>query len=284
MFRFGFGFGSLFMAFGVLGSGFVVSAQSNDSDELLTRVSAYVARYYARAQTLVATETVVVQPLTRDLKDLGVPRRVVNDTRLEWDATIGAAPRATRTLVSATGPQLGPPGRPDCLDPRSFSLEPLAVLLPPRRDTIRFAVRGVETIDAVRVRRIDYVPLTREPARVEWDGQCGFIHASGGTRGRIWVEPGSGAVLRFSEQLVGDIELPGPTAPGSAAAPRFTLERADTTITYDRVMFADPDETLRLPTRVESISVIRNSAVPRLRVTRTFENYRRFLTAGRIVN
>jgi hypothetical protein len=49
------------------------------------------------------------------------------------------------------------------------------------------------------------------------------------------------------------------------------------------VAFTDPDELLLLPSRVESVTFIRNSALPRMRVTRTFTGYRRFLTAGRVV-
>ena len=45
----------------------------------------------------------------------------------------------------------------------------------------------------------------------------------------------------------------------------------------------DPDELLLLPARVESVTFIRNSAVPRVRVTRTFTDYRRFLTGGRVL-
>jgi hypothetical protein len=38
-----------------------------------------------------------------------------------------------------------------------------------------------------------------------------------------------------------------------------------------------------LPASIESMTVIRNAGVPRLRMTQTFSNYRRFVTAGRIV-
>jgi len=45
----------------------------------------------------------------------------------------------------------------------------------------------------------------------------------------------------------------------------------------------DPDETILLPSRVESVTFIRNSAVPRVRMIRTYTDYRRFLTGGRIL-
>ena len=66
VFRFLFGFGSVFVVFvSVLGSVFasfavpVVSAQANE-DALIARVGEYVERYYTRAQTLVVTEAISV--------------------------------------------------------------------------------------------------------------------------------------------------------------------------------------------------------------------------------
>jgi hypothetical protein len=47
--------------------------------------------------------------------------------------------------------------------------------------------------------------------------------------------------------------------------------------------FEDPDETLMLPARIESMTVVRHSGVPRLRTTQTYENYRRFVTDSPIV-
>ena len=47
--------------------------------------------------------------------------------------------------------------------------------------------------------------------------------------------------------------------------------------------FTEPDETLLLPTRMDSVSVIRSSGIQRLRVTQTYRNYRRFLTESRVI-
>jgi hypothetical protein len=49
------------------------------------------------------------------------------------------------------------------------------------------------------------------------------------------------------------------------------------------VTFQDPEETLVLPARVETVTVIRGEGVQRMRVTQTLTNYRRFITASRIV-
>jgi hypothetical protein len=279
---FAFSFGSRFLV--VPASMFVAVAldaavQTSDAD-LLARVGDYVERYYARAQTIVATETVTVQPVSRSLEAEGPPRRLINDVRIEWAAQ-GAQPRAVRELISADGPRLGPRGQPDCLDPRSFTLEPLAFLLPSNRETVRLSIGRIDTIGGSRAQRIDYQPRAVESPRVRWDGKCGWIDTFGRTRGSVWVNPVTGAVLRFEERLRGRVNLPGPE--GDANAPEFVAERADTTIDYEIVAFSDPDELLLLPSRVESVTFIRNSGVPRVRVTRTFTDYRRFLTAGRVL-
>ena len=38
-----------------------------------------------------------------------------------------------------------------------------------------------------------------------------------------------------------------------------------------------------LPESIDTLQVIRNSGVPRLRIVQRFSNYKRFITAGRIV-
>jgi hypothetical protein len=62
-----------------------------------------------------------------------------------------------------------------------------------------------------------------------------------------------------------------------------TVERLDSSIVYNRVAFTDPDETVMLPVSKELLTVIRNAGTPRLRTSVSFRNYRRFITAGRIV-
>jgi hypothetical protein len=63
----------------------------------------------------------------------------------------------------------------------------------------------------------------------------------------------------------------------------MVIERADSTIRYQPVRFHDPDETLLLPSSIQTLTVIRNSGAPRMRMTQTFSNYQRFITGGRIV-
>ena len=107
--------------------------------------------------------------VSRSLKDEGPPRRVVNEVRIEWDAQ-GAQPRAVRELIGAGGSRFGPRDQDACLDPRSFTLEPLAVLLASNRDKVRFpsaasrpslpAARSASTTS--QDRRIAARPLGRQ--------------------------------------------------------------------------------------------------------------------------
>jgi hypothetical protein len=252
----------------------------------VSRIGDYVERYYARAQSIVAEETVVVQPLSRDLGFDGFPRTLVNELRVEWNPTAEShddAATVVRRLISARGPRLGPPKQPDCLDPRPVSPEPLAFLLPIRRSKFRFTMAGTSRVEGRMAVRVDYRPLKAEPPQVTWVGECGSIELPGRLKGRVWADAITSEILRFDESLVGQVELPGPPARSAGAARSFTLERNDTTTIYRRVPFTDPDETLLLPVKVESVTVIRNSGVPRLRVTQSLTNYRRFVTASRIV-
>jgi hypothetical protein len=63
----------------------------------------------------------------------------------------------------------------------------------------------------------------------------------------------------------------------------MTVERADTSIEYRRVLFEDPEEALMLPSRIDNVVIVRNSGSPRLRITQVFSDYRRFVTSSRIV-
>jgi hypothetical protein len=67
------------------------------------------------------------------------------------------------------------------------------------------------------------------------------------------------------------------------AVPTLTLDRADSSIRYRTVTFADPIEIVLLPESIEMMTVIRGSGSPRVRTTQTFTGYQRFVTGGRIV-
>jgi hypothetical protein len=260
-------------------------AQSEQAP-LIVRVGEYVERYYARAQSLLAQEHVSVQPLGRDMGADGFGRRLVYELRVEWDpeGSDGETATVVRQLVSVNGRPPRPGDEPRCTDPRALSPEPLAALLPSQRGKYVFHPGGQGRIDGRRAATFEYRSIRAEQPRVEWKDDCASIDLPGRTRGRVWVDPETAAILRFDEHLVGMVDVPVPVTQQRRGAPPFmTVERADTSIHYSAVTFVDPDETLMLPARIESVVVVRNSGSPRLRITQTFSDYRRFVTASRIV-
>jgi hypothetical protein len=262
-----------------------VLAQQGAVPPFVARVGAYVEGYYDRTQRILVEETVVMQPLRSDLSPDGFGRQVVYETRLEWNPAADEPASVRREVVRTRGPALGPPGQPDCYDDRGISPEPLAFLLPARQPTMRFQMAGAGRVGERAALLLDYRPIKEEPAKVTWNEQCGEVDLSGRTRGRVWADPNTGAVLKLSEWLIGPEDFRGPTTgrTRNTGPLWFTAERADTTIEYREVRFTGPDETLLLPWRVDSVSVIVRSGLPRLRVTQTYTNYRRFLTESKIV-
>ena len=277
---------ALLLSLVVLATGSVASApaQSPELETVLSRAGEYVEQYYTRTQRILVEETVILQPLSRSLSFEGFARRLEYELRLEWDPSATEEPaRVVRELVRASGPPLGPPDQPDCMDPRTVSPEPLAFLLPDRRNAFSFEVAGSTRVNGREAVMLDYQVVARTQPTAEWTGQCAWVDLSGRTRGRVWADANTFEILRFDEHLIGLVDIPRPRD-RSAYGPRwFTFERADSSIRYQHVTFENPDETLMLPARIESTTVVRNSGVPRLRTVQTYDNYRRFVTDSRIV-
>ena len=254
--------------------------------DAVSRVGAYVERYYARAQSIVARETVILQPLRSDLGADGFARRLVYELRVEWNPDAPPDQRATvvRELVTARGPALGPPNQPDCFDPRTVSPEPLAVLLPDRREKFTARIGGSARVNGRAAVVLDLKPLAALPPRVDWDRECGQIDLPGRTAVRVVADAATAEILKYEERLVGLTDIPAPRDHKHVGGSLYyTIERADTTIRYQPVRFDDPEETLLLPSQIDSVTVIRNSGMPRLRTTQTFAKYRRYVTGGRLV-
>ena len=264
--------------------GVALVAQPVDVDLVVTRAGNYVEQYYTRAQSLLVEETVVLQPLTRGWTPQGFARRLEYELRIEWNPLATEEPaRVVRTLIRASGARLGPADQPECMDPRTVSPEPLAFLLPNRRNAFNFEMAGSARVDGREALMLDYQVEVRGQPTAEWTDNCAWVDLSGRTQGRVWVDANTSEILRFDEHLVGLVDIPRPRDRRSYG-PRFlTFERADTSIRYRLVTFENPDESLMLPARIESMTIVRNSGIPRLRTTQTYDNYRRFVTDSRIV-
>lgn len=273
------------------------SSASTGAGELLERVSAYVQAYYARAQSLMVEETVMVQPIRGDLAPDGFARALVYDLRFEWAPGQGdEKPRVqvVRELLRANRRPAKPGDEPKCLDPAPVTPEPLEFLLPGHHDDYLFTVGARTILDGKDAVLIDYTPrseaatpkATLDP-KGTGDNDCISMEAPGRYRGRIWVDPETAAVRRIDERLLGPTEVPLPKElwrrPSWGGRPYITMTRADSSVRYGPVTFADPEETLMLPSSIENVWISTATSTHGTRMTQQYRNYRRFLTQSRIV-
>jgi len=259
-----------------------------DVSAILMRVGERVQEYYARVLSVVCLESVSLRQLGTDLASDGSPvRRLVFELRIGWQPPAsGGPPEASvlRQIVTIDGRPPRPKDKPGCMDPKSVSPEPLAMLLPDQQPDYEFRWAGTTRMNGRVLAMLDYRARATAPAEVRWRDDCVSIELPGQSRGRVWADPATGEVLRLDESLAGTFEFRVPNEyRRTGGAPSMIIERADSSIRYRPVTFRDPDETLMLPASVETLQVIRNSGAPRVRKTQVFSNYRRFVTDGRVL-
>lgn len=268
-----------------LGAG---QAKDVDVGVVLARVARAVERYYERAQSVICLETVTLQPLGWDLLGDGTThRRLSYELRVGWDPpSDGARLQATvlRQLLTVNGRPPGPKDEPGCMDPKAVSPEPLAMLLPRGQQDFVFTSAGRRRVRGRPAVALDYKSRTVGPATVTWKEDCFSIDLPGRVHGRVWIDPDSGNVLRLDERLSGRFDYTLPRERQRAGGPSsITVERHESSIVYRPVTFRDPEETLMLPASIDTVSIVRNAGVPRLRTSQVFSNYQRFTTKGRVV-
>ena len=257
---------------------------------VLARVADRLEDYYARAQSIICEEVVRLQPLGSDLTPDGSHvRELVYELRVSWEASADgqkpAVPTVLRHLMTVDGRPPRPRDEPSCFDPKPVSPEPLEMLLRHRQAEYVFTWRG-ERREQGRPSVLIEAKLPQvKPPVVVWTGDCGTIDAPGRSRWSVWIDRGTGDVLRLDEQLFSQYDVPIPRVRrGRPNQPMsYTVDRADSSISYKPVTFTDPDETVLLPDSIISLQVIRNSGTPRLRTMQKFSRYRRFITGGRIL-
>lgn len=275
------------LAAGLWGAQVALVGQSSAVSETVSRIGSSVEQYYGRAQAVVADEVVAIQSFARDMTNQGFPRRLLYELRVEWDPEAGdedARATITRQLLEVNGRPAKPGQEPECLDPRGVSPEPLAFLLPGRRDKFVFTGAGVGTLNGRPATMIDYRSVAPEPPEIEWKDECVSVELPGRARGRIWADPDTDEVLRLDEEIIGQVDIPVPWDQRRFGFGRYmTIERASTSTRYRPVAFTNPDETIMLPISIESMTVINNAGSPRVRTTQSFGNYRRFVTGSRIL-
>ena len=256
--------------------------------DTLARAGRQVEAYYARARTLIATERVLIQPVGSDLLPEGLGRRLIYELRVDWEPPASGEPagtaRVVRELLLVNNRAPNRNGDPGCIDPSPVSPEPLAVFLPSARPRYAFADVGRDSIDGREAVLVDFRDREPDPAEVTWKGECVTINVPAQTLGRAWIDGETGEVLRLDERFDGQFDVPVPWEHQRHGSPsRMTIVRNDASIRYRHVTFSDPDETLLLPSLIETVSIVRGAGSPRLRVTQTYSDYRRFTTDSRIV-
>lgn len=257
--------------------------------DVLSRVGERVRDYYGRAQSIVCTERVTVQPINSNMSWEGFARVLEYELHVEWKPADGdSAPEATivRDLKKINGRAARPGDEPKCMDPRAISPEPLAFLLPVHRDAFIFSLRGAGRDGKRPALMLDYQTRVDERRRAEVTvkDDCTTFSVPEGLKGRVWVDPITHDVMRFEQNLKSRFEVRVPYDRARFGSPDdFEVERLDSSIRYRSVVFHDPDETVLLPESIESLTLIRGGGHLGNRTTQRFSNYRRFITAGRIV-
>ncbi|MGE3578929.1 MAG: hypothetical protein AB7I25_10765, partial [Vicinamibacterales bacterium] len=187
-----------------------VAGQTGNAAALMARVGAYVERYYATAQRVVAVETVTLQPLRSDLSPLDFPRRLEYDLRVEWTPGEAGQPgdaQVRRTLLKVNGRPPKAKDKPGCSDPRGVSPEPLAMFLPDQQSDYAFTLAKLGRASGRRAMQVDYRPLKPGPVSVSWHEDCVSIELPGRSIGRLWADEVTGEVLRVDEHLVGQYDI-----------------------------------------------------------------------------
>ena len=262
---------------------------SEDLARTLARVGRQVERWYDRAQNVVSTETVRIQPLGSNLAPTGFPRRLTFELRVGWDP--GHAGSDGVPVASVLREPAGEDGRSEeeragarCMDPKPVSPEPLAMLLPARLDESEFSAAGTARVDGRLALRIDYQGRSDALPEISWTDACVSVALLGRSRGRVWVDAETYDVLRLDDRLARRFEFDVPREHVRRWAARsMIIERAESSIRYTRVEFQDPEDTLLLPASIDTLTIMRGGSTQRVRITQRFSNYRRFLTDGRIV-
>jgi hypothetical protein len=264
-------------------------AEPADVPALLARIGERVEQYYARAQNIIFTETVRLQPLSSNLSfDDARGQTLVYEVRISWpppeDRQTVPDPQVLRELITVNGHEPRAGDEPECAAPRPVTIEPLAMLLPSRQGEYAFTWRGRGRTDRRESIMLDYRATTPGELSMSFTKKCISMELPGRERGRVWTDPESGDVLRFDEELAGMFEFRLPKEHMVPNGPTsIILERANTSIKYHPVVFHDPDQTVLMPVSIERLTFFRNAHPPGMRTTQTFTNYRRFMTSGRIV-
>jgi hypothetical protein len=259
----------------------------------LDRATARVKDFFERAQSLVCTEKVYVQPLNSSLTGDGFGRTIESELRLAWDPAEdghGAAEAtALRRVMRVNGRTPRKKDRNNCTteERNEVAPQPLSMLLDAERGKYTFTHGGAGRLDGREVLLLDFREIEKAKGEVSThddDEDCLSFQITGGSRGRLWVDTETHDVLRLDQHLsYVELKLSRALLRRPGAQQDATLDRYDTSYRFKRVTFENPPETIVLPVSYTHLMVTRGSAAVRTRRQTTYSNYQRFLTGGRLV-
>jgi len=261
--------------------------------ELLTRVGERVAEFYKRVQNLVCIETSMVQPIGLNFSPDGFSRSVESELRLEADGgDVPGEPSLVRQVRKVNGRAPRKEDQTDragCTDPNPLSTEPLSFLLPAHHSDYVFKSVGPakDRNRAAWLIEFESVDRRSNPELVEdktGHEDCFDWLGHVASRGRIWIDTTTYDVIRMERSNRGpvDVTVPVRIQRRHRLASYVTIERDDTTIRYRTVAFTDPEETLLVPESIDTLLMVRGG-LQSTRRSQTFSDYKRFVTAGRVI-
>lgn len=275
--------------------------QDKEKDErlarVLKRVGESVERYQGGLFSIAFTETMREEKLKRDLStpDGRAREYVFDNIALRQkiaegeDEIFAKTIRRTKTVNGKPAKEAKPHvEKRKCgnAGPGDSYADPLTFLLPKMQPRYEFTDEGEETLEGRKTHVVGFVPRGQGGPKVVQKDDC--FWATLPFKGRIWVDAESGDVLRLEWRLIESYEYESPRAMKIGALRfgpkrRFNYERFESVTRFRRVEFKDPAQTLLLPAAFESLRVIEGASLPRVRVTRTFTDYRRFVSDVKVI-
>ncbi len=198
--------------------------------------------------------------------------------------------RAIRRLRTIDGKKVKPSKEKEEMDkcgaPGASYVDPLTFLLPTQRDRLVFNYEGEEVLRGRKTHRLGFVP--RVEAAILVARPHLLLYAWGKYKGTVWIDSENFDVLQTASRLLEEFDFESPrlfTAGFARFGPKrkYRFERSEHTMRFSRVRFRSPEQELLLPEYSESLNVIRGGREPRVRHTRTFEDYRRFVSDVKIL-
>jgi len=247
--------------------------------ELLVKVDERVRSYYDRLTSITCTESVIQQELKGNFQPNGKSRAFVYDLVVIREPVKAGDTelqvKAERRIKSIDGRVVDAVDQPRCTDPVPAYSDPLDFLL--SRNQARFRFETVSKESTAESMVMAFSETAARPTTANWKNHC-FEADGGRVKGRMWIEPSTGDVMKLETRLAEPFRIPVPSSNVQDRLHAPVVERSDTTVRFKRVPFENPDETLLLPESIVTITVMRAVSTPRMQTTQTFANFRRFMT------